>query len=184
MSACRRGTLALCQLFQGPQCLGGRRSHSESARGARCAVALRRQWGGDGGGGPAGWRGAVSRQRGARRARARRSLLPVRARRRWPRVGTQPRRERAESHPAALRFVPFRGWRCGRRCGPFRAGPAALRCTRLHPGGGGLRLCVASVPTTRSGVTVCSGEVARHSDPSRRAWPALRQTPLIVVILG
>lgn len=73
------GTLARCQLSQCPQwCrLGVIAATQEGARGAECTVALRRQRGGDGGGGRAGWRGAVSRRRGARRAR--RSFLPVRA---------------------------------------------------------------------------------------------------------
>lgn len=73
------GTLDRCQLSQCPQwCrLGVIAATQEGARGAECTVALRRQRGGDGGGGRAGWRGAVSRRRGARRAR--RSFLPVRA---------------------------------------------------------------------------------------------------------
>lgn len=113
-----------------------------------------------------GWL-ARSRQSAAR-GPAGAALLPPgaseRSRRRWPRAGAQPGREPC-GEEAAGRFVPFRGWRCGRRCGPFPARRAALRCARLHPGSG-LRLCVASVPTTGSGVTVCSGEVTRHSDPS------------------
>lgn len=119
---------------------------------------------------------ARSRQSAARGpAGAGEALPPPRASEEAVAEGGSPARAGARGEPPGSpavrrppgRFVPFRGWRCGRRCGPFRARPAALRCTRLHPGGGGLRLCVASVPTTRSGVTVCSGEVARHSDPSR-----------------
>lgn len=105
----------------------GRRGQLESARGAGDAVALRWRRGGDGGGGRAGWRGAVSRRRGARRARARRSLLPRGTSEEVAAEGQSPARAGARGErpcsPAGRRPAGalFRGWRCGRRCGPLGA---------------------------------------------------------------
>lgn len=143
---------------------GGRRGQLEGARAAGCAVALRRRRGGDGGGsGQAGWRGAVSRRAARGPAGAGAALPPPgtseeAAAESWSPAPAGAHCERpgspAETRPAG---ALFRGWRCGRRCGPLGARRAAL-----HPGAW-FWLCVASAPTSYPSVTVC-GKVARHRD--------------------
>lgn len=137
-----------------------------------------------------GWL-ARSRQSAAR-GPAGATLLLVRARRRWPRAGAQPRRERTVSRPAALRgggrraLCSVQGLEVWPAVWPVLrlTRHAAIRCTGLHSGGGGLRLCVASVPTTRSGVTVCNGEVARYSDPSGEGLAAAQTDSFDCTHLG